>query len=111
MRRFTVMLLGGARGKSFGDDFTVYLIDDSPKIITEAFSSPDADDWTPFSPMELGSWSKDRIVANLWVASGCSRKSLSLMILLTSTRLVLWLRVTQRKKAKIFLILTHLLRD
>jgi transposase InsO family protein len=31
--------------KSFGDDFTVYLIDDSPKIITEAFSSPDADDW------------------------------------------------------------------
>jgi hypothetical protein len=31
--------------KSFLDDFTVYLIDDSPKIITEAFSSPDADDW------------------------------------------------------------------
>jgi hypothetical protein len=29
---------------SFGDDFTVYLIDDSPKTITEAFSSPDADD-------------------------------------------------------------------
>jgi hypothetical protein len=31
--------------KSFGDDFTVYLIDDSPKTIIEAFSSPDADDW------------------------------------------------------------------
>jgi hypothetical protein len=31
--------------KSFGDDFTVYLIDDSPKTITEAFSSPDTDDW------------------------------------------------------------------
>jgi hypothetical protein len=31
--------------KSFGDDFTVYLIDDSPTTITEAFSSPDADDW------------------------------------------------------------------
>jgi hypothetical protein len=31
--------------KFFGDDFTVYLIDDSPKTITEAFSSPDADDW------------------------------------------------------------------
>jgi hypothetical protein len=30
--------------KSFGDDCTVYLIDDSPKTITEAFSSPDADD-------------------------------------------------------------------
>jgi hypothetical protein len=32
--------------------------------------------WTPFSPMELGSWSKDRMVANLWIASGCSRKKL-----------------------------------
>jgi hypothetical protein len=30
---------------SFGDDFTIYLIDNSPKTITEAFSSPDADDW------------------------------------------------------------------
>jgi hypothetical protein len=27
--------------------------------------------WTLFSPMELGSWSKDYMVANLWVASGC----------------------------------------
>jgi hypothetical protein len=31
--------------KSFGDDFTVYLIDDTPKIIIKAFASPDADDW------------------------------------------------------------------
>jgi hypothetical protein len=31
--------------KSFGDDFTIYLIDDSPKTITKAFSSRDADDW------------------------------------------------------------------
>jgi hypothetical protein len=30
--------------KSFGDDFTVYLLDDSPKIITETFASPDAND-------------------------------------------------------------------
>jgi len=30
--------------KSFGDDFTVYLMDDTPKIISEAFASPDADD-------------------------------------------------------------------
>jgi hypothetical protein len=48
------------------------------------------------------------MVANLWVASGCSRRSLSLMVLLTSTRLDLWLRVTPRKKVKISLILTHL---
>jgi hypothetical protein len=31
--------------KSFGDDFTVYLMDDTPKIIAEAFVSPDVDDW------------------------------------------------------------------
>jgi hypothetical protein len=31
--------------KSFGDDFTIYLVDDTPKTITEAFASPDADDW------------------------------------------------------------------
>jgi hypothetical protein len=30
--------------KSFGDDFTIYLVDDTPKIIVEAFASPDVDD-------------------------------------------------------------------
>jgi hypothetical protein len=30
--------------KSFGDDFTVYLMDDTPKTNAEAFASPDADD-------------------------------------------------------------------
>jgi hypothetical protein len=30
--------------KYFGDDFTVYLMDDTPKINAEAFASPDADD-------------------------------------------------------------------
>jgi hypothetical protein len=29
---------------SLGDDFTVYLVDDTHKIILEAFASPDADD-------------------------------------------------------------------
>jgi hypothetical protein len=31
--------------KSFGDDFNVYIIDDTPTTITEAFASLDADDW------------------------------------------------------------------
>jgi hypothetical protein len=31
--------------KSFGDDFTIYLVDDTPKTIVEAFASPDIDDW------------------------------------------------------------------
>jgi hypothetical protein len=30
--------------KSFGDDFTVYLMDDTPKTISEAFASLDVDD-------------------------------------------------------------------
>jgi hypothetical protein len=30
--------------KSFGNDFIVYLVDDTPTTITEAFASPDADD-------------------------------------------------------------------
>jgi len=31
--------------KSFGDDFTVYFVDDTPTTIAEAYASPDADDW------------------------------------------------------------------
>jgi hypothetical protein len=31
--------------KSFDDDFTVYLMDDTPKTIVKAFASPDAKDW------------------------------------------------------------------
>jgi hypothetical protein len=30
--------------KSFGNDFTIYLVDDTPKTFVEAFASPDADD-------------------------------------------------------------------
>ena len=31
--------------KSFGSDFIVYLVDDTPKSIAEAYASPDADNW------------------------------------------------------------------
>jgi hypothetical protein len=31
--------------KSFVDDFTLYLMNDTPKTIVKAFVSPDADDW------------------------------------------------------------------
>jgi len=31
--------------KSFGDDYIVYLVDDTPTTIKEAFSSPDVDLW------------------------------------------------------------------
>jgi hypothetical protein len=41
--------------KSFGDDFTIYLVDDTPKTIVEAFPSPDADDWKEVVHSEMDS--------------------------------------------------------
>ena len=41
----TVKLLEGARDKSFGNDFTVYLVDNTRTSIAEAYASSDADDW------------------------------------------------------------------
>jgi hypothetical protein len=41
--------------KSFGDDFTIYLVDDTPKTIVEAFASPNADDWKEAVRSEMDS--------------------------------------------------------
>jgi hypothetical protein len=41
--------------KSFGDDFIVYLVDDTPTSITEAYASPDADDWKETVRSEMDS--------------------------------------------------------
>jgi hypothetical protein len=41
--------------KSFGDDFTIYLVDDTPKTIVEAFASLDADDWKEAIRSEMDS--------------------------------------------------------
>jgi hypothetical protein len=41
--------------KSFGDDFTMYLIDDIPTSIVEAYTSPDTDDWKEAVHNEMGS--------------------------------------------------------
>jgi hypothetical protein len=45
--------------KSFDDDFTVYLVDDTSKTIVEAFASPDADDWKEAVHSEM-----DSIISN-----------------------------------------------
>ena len=45
--------------KSFGDDFIVYLIDDTPTTIAEAYASPDADYWKDAVRSEM-----DYITAN-----------------------------------------------
>jgi hypothetical protein len=41
--------------KSFGDDYIIYLVDDTPKNIEEAYSSPDADLWKEAVQSEMDS--------------------------------------------------------
>jgi hypothetical protein len=41
--------------KSFGDDFIMYLMDDTPTSITEAYASLDADDWKEAVRSEMDS--------------------------------------------------------
>jgi len=41
--------------KSFGDDYIVYLVDDTPTTIEEAYSSPDADLWKEAVRSEMNS--------------------------------------------------------
>jgi hypothetical protein len=41
--------------KSFGDDYIVYLVDDTPRTIEEAYSSPDADFWNEVIRSEMDS--------------------------------------------------------
>jgi hypothetical protein len=45
--------------KSFGDDYIVYLVDDTPSTIEEAYSSPDADFWKEAMRSEM-----DTIMSN-----------------------------------------------
>jgi transposase InsO family protein len=80
--------------KSFGDDYIVYLVDDTPSTIEEAYSSPDADFWKEAIRSEM-----DSIMSNAtWEvverpygckpigSKWCLRKSLGLMVLLKGTR-------------------------
>jgi hypothetical protein len=41
--------------KSFGDDFIVYLVEDTPTTIKETYSSPDADLWKEAVRSEMDS--------------------------------------------------------
>jgi hypothetical protein len=105
--------------KSFSDDFTIYLMDDTPKTIAEAFAAPDVDDWKEAVHSEM-----DSILSNdTWELVdrpyGCKpasckwvfKKSLGQMVLLISTRQDLWPRVIPKRKTNISLILIHLLLD
>jgi hypothetical protein len=53
--------------KSFGDDYFVYLLDDTPTTIEEAYSSPDADLWKEVVQSEM-----DSIMSNgTWEIVAC----------------------------------------
>jgi hypothetical protein len=53
--------------KSFGDDYILYLVDDTPKTIEEAYSSPDADLWKEAVQSEM-----DSIMSNgTWEVVDC----------------------------------------
>jgi hypothetical protein len=105
--------------KSFGDDFTVYLMDDTPKTISEAFASPDVEDWKEVVRSEI-----DSILSNgTWEfvdqpygckPVGCKwvfKKKFRPDDTIDKCKARLWPRIIPKKKVKISLILIHLLLD
>ena len=100
--------------KSFGDDYIVYLVDDIPRTIEEAYSSPDAVRSEMDSIMSNGTW---EIVERPYGCKpiGCKwvlkRKLRPDGTIERYKRQSLWPRVIPRKKEKISLILIHLLLD
>jgi hypothetical protein len=105
--------------KSFGDDYIIYLVDDTPKTIEEAYSSSDANLWKEAVQSEMdsimsnGTWEVvDRPygckpVGCIWVFKKKLKRS-GLMVLLRSTKQGLLQKAMPRKKGKIILILIHL---
>ena len=68
--------------KSFGEDFIIYLVEDTPTTIAEAYSSIDADygrkqckvRWILLCLMGLGKWLIVLMDVNLWGVNGCSKR-------------------------------------
>ena len=80
--------------KSFGDDFIVYLVADTPTSIVEAYASPDEDDWKEVVRSEMdsllsnGTWELSELPFG-YKPVGCKwvfKKKLRPDVLLTSTR-------------------------
>jgi hypothetical protein len=80
--------------KFFGEDFIIYLVDDSPTTIVEAYSSLDADLWKEAVQSEMdsimsngtGKWLIVLMDINLWGCKWVLKRSLGLMVLLRSIR-------------------------
>ena len=101
--------------KSFGDDYIVYLVDDTVTTIEEAYSSPDADLWKEAVRSEMdsimfnGTW---EIVDRPYgcKAIGCKwvfKKKLRPDGTIERYKQGMWLRVILKRKVRISLILIH----
>ena len=105
--------------KYFGDNFIVYLVDDTPRTIEDAYSSPEADYWKEAVRSEMDSIMSNRTWEVVERPYGCKsvgckwmfKKNLGQMVLLKSTRPVLWPKVIPKMKENIFLTLIHQLPD
>jgi hypothetical protein len=95
-------------GKYFGDDFTVYLVDDTLKTIVKAFASPDADDWKEAVRSEMDSILSNETSELVDRPYGCKpvgckwvfKKSLGQMVLLISIRQGLWPRLYPKARRR-----------
>ncbi|WVZ98911.1 LOW QUALITY PROTEIN: hypothetical protein U9M48_044281 [Paspalum notatum var. saurae] len=103
--------------KSFGNNFIVYLVDDTPMSISEAYASPDADNWKEVVQSEL-----DSILSNgTWELTerpygckpvGCKwvfKKKLRPDGTIEKYKTRLMAKGYTQKEAKTSLILTHLM--
>jgi hypothetical protein len=101
--------------KLFGDDYIVYLVDNTPTTIEEAFSSPDVDLWKEAVSSEMesimsnGTW---EVVDRPYGCKpiGCKwvfKKKLRFDGTMRGTSQDLWLRVTHKRRVKTSLILIH----
>jgi hypothetical protein len=68
--------------KSFGDDFTVYLVDDVPKTLSQAYASPDVEYWKDVVRSEMVS-----IMSNgTWEITDCPNGAIQLDVSGSSRR-------------------------
>jgi hypothetical protein len=101
--------------KLFGDDFIVCFVDDTPKTIEEAYSSPNADYWKKVVSSEMDSIMMNGTWEVIERPYGCKpvgckwvfKKKLRPVLLLISTRLGLWPRAIPRRKGKTSLTPSH----
>jgi hypothetical protein len=59
--------------KSFGDEFIVYLVDDVPKTISQAYASPDVEFWKDAIHSEMDSIMSNGLGRSLIFQTGANQ--------------------------------------